>query len=56
LSFAAKITKQRTAMPNEERQLAAIVFTDMLGYNTLEEHPTSLSSCGASDSHSKTVI
>jgi adenylate cyclase len=37
LFFAAKITKQESAMPTEERQLAAIVFTDMVGYSALAQ-------------------
>jgi TolB-like protein/class 3 adenylate cyclase/Tfp pilus assembly protein PilF len=37
LLFAAKVFKQKAAMPGEERQLAAIVFTDMVGYSALAQ-------------------
>ena len=35
--FSWKVSKQRIVMSNEERQLAAIVFTDMVGYSALAQ-------------------
>ena len=40
--FCSKITKQKYAMPTEERQLAAIMFTDMVGYSALSQKDEAL--------------
>src|ERR1041385_1665092 len=42
LFFAAKVTKQKSAMPIEERQLAAIMFTDMVDYSALSQKDEAL--------------
>src|SRR5207249_3142306 len=48
LFFAVKMTrshlasKQKSAMPTEQRQLAAIMFTDMVGYSALAQRDEAL--------------
>jgi class 3 adenylate cyclase len=42
LFFASKITKQKSAVPTEERQLAAIMFTDMVGYSAMAQKDEAL--------------